>query len=152
MKRILFTTYIYLIVTICYPNSSEETRSSYDTVQNEKQNFQLTPEFLKKFKDGTTPSNNPFGLEASATDLNGFTGENMDYLTGYEDYTNYNGKDYTGSNYSIEDLQKENRNAMFFNIVIKLGLPLLALFAIYYLLKETIWKKTKENINDEENL
>src|SRR5690554_6081982 len=123
MRKILLTTYIYLIVTICYPNSSEETRSSYDTVQNEKQNFQLSPKVLNNFKTGNTAANSPFGYRANETDLNGFTGENMDYLTGYEDYTNYNGKDYTGSNYSIEDLQKENRNAMFFNIVIKLGLP-----------------------------
>lgn len=76
-----------------------------------KKGFQLTPEYLKDLRSGNTPSNNPFGLKASATDLKGFTGENMDYLTGYEDYTNYKGVDYTDPYHSIEGLKGENQSA-----------------------------------------
>lgn len=98
---------------------------------------------LDSFKE---QNNNRFNHKNTEIYLGVFTGSNMDNLTGYEDYTNYGGVDYTGSNYSIEDLQKENRNTTFYNILVKLGLPLLALFAIYYLMKETILKK-KENTN-----
>src|SRR5690606_29196558 len=130
--------------TICYSN---------DTVQMEDENLNIVESFMNQNKNSLDSfkkqNNNRFDYRNTEAYLDGFTGENMDHLTGIEDYTNYGGVDYTGFNYSIEDLQKENRTTMFYNILLKLGLPLLALFAIYYLMKETILKK-KENINEED--
>ena len=75
-----------------------------------KKGFTLSPKVLNDFKTGNTAANSPFGYRANETYLNGFTGENMDYLTGYEDYTNYNGKNYTGLYNTIEGLRGENQS------------------------------------------
>ena len=108
-------------------------------------------ETIKNVQQGKASWNNRFGTEHNTVDLGDFTGKNMNNLTGYEDYTNYEGKDYTGNNHSIEDLQRENRNKAVTNVIIKCIFPLLALLSIYYILKETVKKSKKQHIDDDKD-
>lgn len=93
----------------------------------------------ERSKSKDTLNSNPFGLEESSTVLNGYSGENTDNLSGYEDYTNYKGVDYTGYN-KIEDLQEENRNKEISNVLspfISFLMPL-GFYLLYKLLKKMI--------------
>jgi len=131
-----------LTITLSYSNERFKSQDTLDNITNEpiSGGYEIPDHIIENLKKGNVPQASPFGIKASSTDLNGFTGENMDNLTGYEDYTNYKGVDHTEPYYSIKDLQEENRNdeirdvlSIFISFLMPLGFYLL-----YKLLKKMI--------------
>src|SRR5690606_17816613 len=80
-----------LTITLSYSNERFKSQDTLDNITNEpiSGGYEIPDHIIENLKKGNVPQASPFGIKASSTDLNGFTGENMDNLTGYEDYTNY---------------------------------------------------------------